>query len=276
MSAVLPATRLPLVLLLGAGLLGCAEPTLPDGPSAEEAEQPLETRMPDPAGDQLMAQLALLRGTVASAHDHLEEAADAEDAATRTRAAEAAVAQLVDAPELGVVGAEPAEHPVLFPTTTDERGETGDGEDALTATLMLAREASGPLGQAVLGMLRDPVAGDIGSWQRDPAGMVEWTRSQAAVTGDLATREAAVLELPGEGTRALAWATMAAGTGSGDEASAYAQRGAAHLAVVLIAIDEITDRFGPQDAGETVGDGGGTADDAEGTAEDDGTPGDDT
>jgi hypothetical protein len=48
-----------------------------------------------------------------------------------------------------------------------------------------------------------------------------------------------VLELPGEGTRALAWALLAADARDLDDAQAYAERGVAHLDLIVQALDDL-------------------------------------
>jgi hypothetical protein len=51
--------------------------------------------------------------------------------------------------------------------------------------------------------------------------------------------ERAVFELPGETTRALAWALLADEAGDLERAREYAERGATHLDVAVSAIDEL-------------------------------------
>jgi hypothetical protein len=250
--------RRPFVVLAAAtataGTFACAEPALPDTTQGEGAEQPVEASAPDPARDALVVQLRELRATVAAARDELAAALEPVDAATARRAGDRAVAWLLQGPD-GADGA------ALFPSMTTDRGDLGS-DDVLTLTLTAARDAGGTLGRSALELLRDPVAGDLGTWQRDPAGVVASVQATTAVAGDLTAREQAVLELPGEGTRALAWALLTAEARDADVAAAYAERGIAHLDLILLAIDDLLathdDEADDPDGGETD-----RADDAE-------------
>jgi hypothetical protein len=253
--------RRPFVALAAAtaavGTFACAEPALPDTPQGEGAERPVEASAPDPARDALLGQLRDLRVTIAAARDELASAMEATDAASARRTGDRAVAWLLE----GTGGEDVAP---LFPSTTTERGDLGS-DDVLTRTLTAARDAGGGLGRSALELLRDPVAGDLGTWQRDPAGVVASVEATTAAAGDLAAREQAVLELPGEGTRALAWALLTASARDVDEAAAYAERGLAHLDLILLAIDDLlaTHEDGDEDdEDDETGDEADTTDDA--------------
>jgi hypothetical protein len=224
--------------------IGCAEPALPETTDGEGAERPVETRTPDPGRDSLVAQLTELRVAVAATRDELVEAMDAPDVAAGRRAGDRAVARLVDAPELelGATGPDDA-LPPLFPSTTTERGSIDGADDLLTGTLTAARDAGGALGRSTLELLRDPLAGDLGTWQQDPAGVVASVRATAGSADDLRSLERAVLELPGEGTRALAWALLTADPPTAADLGAYAERGVAHLDLVLTALDGLLDQL---------------------------------
>jgi hypothetical protein len=248
--------------LLVLTLVACAEPALPDANEAEGAEQPVETQSPEPARDALLAQLGDLRATVAATRDELAGAREAPNAAAARRSGDRAVALLVDAPELQGEGSAPAH---LFPSTTTERGSIDGADDLLTATLTAARDAGGALGRATLELLRDPLAGDLGSWQQDPAGVVAAVRGAVTPAGDLQVLEQAVLDLPGEGTRALAWALLTSETRSENDAAAYAERGVTHLELILVTLDDllgsdvVTDGDlddGDEDDGDTEAEGG--------------------
>jgi hypothetical protein len=222
-----------LVLLVTA--TGCAEPALPEAGEGEDAPQPVEAQMPEPGRDELVARLGELRTAVAAARDELAAATEVSDASAAEGGARA-VALLVDAPELD--GDDAATAPV-FPSTTTERGSIEGADDLLSVTLTAARDAGGELGRATLELLRDPLAGDLGNWQQDPAGVVAAVRSTADRGGDLQALERAVLELPGEGTRALAWALLTSEASDGEAATAYAERGVAHLELVLLGLDDL-------------------------------------
>jgi hypothetical protein len=213
------------------GAVACAEPALPETTQGEGAERPVEASAPDPAREALVAELTELRATVAAARDELAAALDPSETATARRAGDRAVAWLLDGPDR-------AEAAPLFPSTTTDRGDLGN-EDRLSTVLTAARDAGGALGRATLELLRDPVAGDLGTWQRDPAGVVASVQATTAAGSDLTAREQAVLELPGEGTRALAWAMLTAEARDREAAAAYAERGIAHLDIILGAVDEL-------------------------------------
>jgi hypothetical protein len=267
--ARLPLRLRPLVVLAGGlvalGTAACAEPALPDVAQGEGADRPVEAQAPDPAREALVAQLGDLRTTVAAARDDLAVALEPADAASARRAGGAAVAALLE-------GEGDADAPSLFPSTTTERGDLGT-EDVLTTTLTAARDAGGSLGRSALELLRDPVAGDLGTWQRDPSGVVATVRSTVASSRTLETLERAVLELPGEGTRALAWALLTADARDTSSAAAFAERGLAHLDIILVALDDLLDRAEGADGadGEDGADGAEGADGADGADEDEPT-----
>jgi hypothetical protein len=236
--------RLVAAATLVALAVGCAEPALPETTDGEGAERPVETQTPDPARESLVAQLSELRIAVAATRDELVEAMEAPNVAAGRRAGDRAVARLVDAPELAVraTGLDDAPPP-LFPSTTTERGSIDGADDLLTGTLTAARDAGGSLGRSTLELLRDPLAGDLGTWQQDPAGVVASVRTTAGSANDLPSLEQAVFELPGEGTRALAWALLTAEPPTSADLPAYAERGVAHLDLVLAALDGLFDRL---------------------------------
>lgn len=235
-----PSVLAALTLLTSATLTSaCAEPDLPEG-EADDAEAADDGQPPDPAREQLQIELAALEATIAAAAAALAGVSEATPVDEARRAGRLAVAHLVDDPALA--GAQRPEQRPLFPARSDGR-EAGGGEagDALSAVSTAARSASGTQAELVADALRDPIAGDLGAWSRDPAGMVALVETTIAVHGDLDALEQAVLELPGEGTRALAWALLTAEATDAEAAAAYAERGLAHLTVIrtsLAAIDE--------------------------------------
>lgn len=232
-------------VLLGALLVAACDLTAaPSGaPSPTATATALGSEPPDPHAAALGAALEDLRASVAAARDALlatttSTGSDGEDAAGL------AVSLLVADGELAededVLDPRP-----LFPGGETSRLETIDYGDAFTQALSAAR-AAGPAGAPVLDLLRDPVAGDIGVWQRDAAGMLDAleTTARDLRSEDLPTAEAAVAELDGEGPKALVWAHLAADARSDEDRAAYAERGAAHLDVVLAAVDDaLADRL---------------------------------
>jgi hypothetical protein len=243
--------------------LGCAEPALTESNEGEGTARPIEVQTPDPGRDTLLAELDALRSTVGAARDELAGALGSGDPAEARRAGGRAVTRLIAAPELD---ADAGTTPPVFPSTTTERGSI-EGDDLLTASSTAARDAGGALGRAVLELLRDPLAGDLGAWQHDPAGVVASVRAATGASGELETLEQAVFELPGEGTRALAWALLTADPPRPADTLAYAERGVTHLEVVLTAIDDLLTEVDDEDP-EAEG-----ADD--GDADEGSSPGDD-
>jgi len=223
-----------LAIVLGA----CAEPPMTGTPPPAPAEEEPRAEVSDPARDALLERVESLLVSVSGAREALARVADASDPATSTAAAQDALARLLhDRGGDGTVG--------LFPAESSERERDDQGDDALTAISTLAREAGGSLGREVVEVLRDPVAGDLGAWERDATGMLE--RSRAAVAGleDVDDGIAAVGGLPGEGTRALAWTLLAAEHDDPDVVRAAAARASAHLAVVEVALGLLLERETP-------------------------------
>lgn len=206
-------------------------------PTAEETTTSAPTALgeapPDPRVEALAGALAELRSSVRAAREALVAAA--EDPAS----AETAVALLV-ADEPLAEGAPPSSPAPLFPGGSTSREETIDYGDAFTTALTQAR-AAGPAGAEVVDLLRDPLAGDVGTWQRDAEGMLDLIRTAARRTSDLEEAEARVAELPGEGAKALAWALLAEDARDDELRAAFAERGVAHLDLVLAAIAELDD-----------------------------------
>lgn len=226
------APAFSLVLLLTAGAVACAEPEPAEPPAAEDIEAPAEVATPEPERAELVAVIGELMASVEQARDRLLEATSASRPAAARQAAERALAQLVvDGGRGSSEG-----HPVFPGVTSEARGGSGEADDALTLALTAANDAGGTLGRDVADALRDPLAGDLGAWQRDPAGQVAFAQRVASGAGDLQEAEQAIFELPGDGTRAIAWAMLAADARSLADAAAYAERGATHLDFVLEAL----------------------------------------
>lgn len=233
-----PSVLAASILLAATSLLSaCAEPDLPEG-EADDAEAPDDGQAPDPAAEQLRVEVAALEATITAAADALSEVAETTPVDEARQAGRLAVASLVDDP--GLAGGQRPEQRPLFPARSDDRGAGGgEAEDALSAVSTAARGASGAQAELVADVLRDPIAGDLGAWSRDPAGMVALVETTIAVEGELAALEQAVLELPGEGTRALAWALLTAEAPDAEAAAAYAERGLAHLSVIQASLRAI-------------------------------------
>ncbi len=216
-------------LLLGTLLLlsGCTDPQLADPEAPEGAEAPPEEEEPDVDREQLEEQIDRFAALVADVRDDLAPALDSDDRTTVQQAAEAAYGSMV-AEEDGQG---------LFPSDIGEQERDSAGEDVLTETLSIARERGGELGRATVEMLRDPVAGDIGSWERDPAGMLAATLATVQDVDDLDEAIAAVSELDGDGTRAIAWLALARDSDDATLAADAAERADGHLGVIDVALE---------------------------------------
>lgn len=227
------------VLLSASSLAGCSLPST-DGPPTESdpTEAPIASSTPDPGRAALITEVERLQVTVGTARDALARAVDAEGRAAADDAAEAALDVLVAA--VDARGSEHGDGPrPLFPAETLDRDESEDAADQLTATLTRARDVGGTVGNTVIDLLRDPIAGDLGAWQRDAAGVlasIDATLSDASTLEELVV---AVGELPGLGTRAVAWARLTADASSVDDARAYAEQGVANLEVIQITLDRL-------------------------------------
>lgn len=255
----LPA-RLVAPLMAAALLVGCTggpEPTPTPSPSL--AGSPLPAA--DPDREALEGMVAELRATVTGLRSELEAAA-AGDADALRAAAELLVADVevvttdtadddgggfsdstdagsdpdpgddADATPPGVDLEGPA--PIL-PGPLASREESIQYGDLLTRTLAAARGA-GPHGEPVLRFLAEPLAGDLGSWQRSPADQLA-AIARAGAAGDLAATEAAVLELGGEAPRALAWVVH--GLAEPADATDAAGRALAHLAIIELSLEQL-------------------------------------
>ena len=230
------ALLLALTLAMGAGCGDAGPAATTSGDATEGSDDGLAEY--DPTGDALLLQLDLIEATVTAARDALRTAATAAEPA-------AARSAVIDARTLLLAEGTPTDGPMpLLPAATAERDAASDlPTDLLTATATLAGDDVSPRARTVLELLRDPIAGDLGAWQRDAEGMVTLVgevADAALAAGDaLDAAEAAVRELDGEATRALAWtsaASEALEAGRPDLAREHAARGAAHLEVVRLGI----------------------------------------
>jgi hypothetical protein len=220
-------------------LVGCAEPELPPNlePEPQATEDPIEDTSDE---DELRDHLVDLETALGQVRDALSSAREASSLAGAHASVEQALAVLLVDPETAE-GAAVGDHgapPPLLPSETVER--TGSAApDLLSSTLTIAQDAGGTLGRRTVDVLSDEIAGDMGAWQRDPHGMVELARQVATSSTDLGTLEAAVLELSGEGTRALAWSLVAQEADDLDLAQDAAERALAHVELILLAVEDI-------------------------------------
>lgn len=220
-----------LLALLAAG---CTEPDVtPDDGSAEGETTPPPTEVAE-EDEELRAQIEQLNAAVTTAQEGLVDVQDADTLTAARDGAEQTLDVLLadeDLPSPNGGG--------LLPARTTERGDGTVPSDLLTETLTIAQERGGGLGTQTAELLRDPIAGDLGAWQRDAGGMVGLARTSAASSTDIATLERAILELVGEGTRALAWTFVAVDADDLVLAQAAAERASAHLNVIEVALAEL-------------------------------------
>lgn len=230
--------------VLAAALVGCTgsgEPAPAPSPTADRTE----LAVVDPDAEALAELVTELDATVTALRAELEDAA-AGDAGALQRAAELLVAdveaarsedaalaggeEVVDGEVDAATGTAP-----LLPGPRSSREESILYGDLLTRTLAAAR-SGGSTGEPVLRFLADPLAGDLGSWQRAPDDQLA-AIARAGAGGDLATTEQAVLDLAGEAPRALAWVVH--GLEAPEDAAESAGRALAHLTVIDLALDQL-------------------------------------
>jgi ribosomal protein L11 methyltransferase len=213
------------VVLLAAA---CSTPAeldpAPTEPGAEESAAPELT----PEEQALLVEVADMEALLQRVDEELVDATDAADLAGLRAAAARADMLLVTDPGTGTRA--------VFPSQDLERNEQRETPDALTVTLTTAREVGGPLGRSVVEKLRDPIAGDLGSWELDAPGVIATARGAVAGVGDEATAAAQVLALDGEGPRAIAWLALAGDASDPALARTAAARAREHVEVMLIAL----------------------------------------
>lgn len=217
------------------GLAGCSDDLPADSVTSAPASQ-TEFSSLDPLEDDLVVQVRALRETIVAAMVLLADARAGDDAAADAAVGALTADERLTTTSAGVAPPSPGVAP-LFPGPRTSREETIDYGDTLTRTLTAARGAGGPLGERISQVLSDPIAGDLGIWQRDAEGLLDAVDAAARST-TVEEAEAAVLDLPGEGTRALAYALLAARAEDAGARRAYAERASAHLDIVLRAIDD--------------------------------------
>ena len=130
--------------------------------------------------------------------------------------------------------------PGLLPAIEPDRGGTAT-TDLVTELITAAGDVGGERSRVVVELVRDPMLGDLGAWQRDPVGIIALLRTIAAAhatdASDLADLDAALLEIPGALARSLGYALVISTTDDGRIASHAADRATGHLGVVLVAIE---------------------------------------
>jgi hypothetical protein len=260
-QSVRPARRTtPLLVLAAVAVLGgCTTEPLPSpAPTPTAGGSPLVAV--DPDLEALEGLRTELRDTVTALRSELEGAATGDMASLR-EAAGLLVADpdaVTDVPDDGGNGSaqdtagdqdddpaasadgtpptvDPGEPAPILPGPLVSRSESIQYGDLLTRTLAAARGA-GTNGEPVLRFLAEPLAGDLGAWQRAAGDQLD-AIARAGTSGDLATTEVAILELSGEAPRALAWVVH--GLTVPADAEDAAGRALAHLAIIELALDQL-------------------------------------
>lgn len=255
--------RLAVLAVLAALGVGCAGAAEVEGERDATGVDAPALDDPDPHGEELATSIEELRDVVAAIRTHVVSAAEAESLRGVRAETSSALAAFLDDPS-GTRGG-------LYPAQQPDRESDGERADALTMALRAARQVDGELGRSVVEVLRDPIAGDLGAWERDPVGVIEQARS--SVTGARSVEDAleSVQGLAGDGVRALAWVFLADEATSLDTAKDAAERADAHLGVLEIAIEILL----RDNAGEFASDPGDDSrpDDAESSGNGDADPG---
>lgn len=144
---------------------------------------------------------------------------------------------------LGAADSEGASGPGLLPAREPDRAGASS-DDLVTALVTAAGDLGGDRSQLVMELVRDPMVGDLGAWQRDPLGVIALVRATVDDARDATELDAALLEIPGELTRVLGYATVLASTADPTLARHAAVQGGARLGVVLIAIELAIEELG--------------------------------
>jgi len=247
-------TRSSVALVLGALLLAACGVPLPGGPPPEPVEPPrtgadVNTLVPADEGTAALT-VQLLR--VSDRAAEVREVLDAVIAAATDPAADPAdpsAFRILGEEAVGLLLGEPAggTGPGLLPAIQPDRGGTST-DDLLTELITFAGDVGGERSRLVLELIRDPLLGDLGAWQRDPVGVIALLRAIAAelvsVGTDPSTLDAAILEIPGELTRTLGYALVVSTTDDPRIARHAAERSSGHLGVVLVALELAVEQLG--------------------------------
>lgn len=256
-----PCRPLLLAAAAAVALAACTSPAgdpLP-GEASPTAAAPSASASPTPSpaspeDTSLAALVDELAEALAAIRSDLEATAGGDD-----RSADA-LRRLVAVPEsvlaAGTVLPEP-----------DDPGESGDAEDGpdpdptdapaavlpgpsdgdrveavvfgdLVTRLQAAARSAGASGEAVARLLADPLAGDLGAWQRAADDQLAAIGAAVAGASDLDAATPDVLALDGEVPRATAWTVL--GIARPELAAGAAERALAHLTVVDAAVTDLT------------------------------------
>lgn len=230
-SPVTTRVVVPVLALVAVVTIGCAEPE--QDPRAAPTQTPPAGNDVDVETDEhreLHAALEEVSLVLSRIEDQLEDATQAEDLSEAHGASDDALALLI---------ADGTAETALLPSQTLERSVSASSPDLLNVTINLAHDVGGVLGQTITELMRDPVAGDLGGWQRDAGGMVNRAERAGSEHLDLLRMEAEILALDGEASRALAWTYAIRSADDVARAHEAAERALAHVEIMLVAVDEV-------------------------------------
>jgi hypothetical protein len=232
--------ELMLAGLLASVLAGCGVPVPPTVPDTSvprdggmSSNAPVDRLIADDDGSAVLtAQLETITALVSDVEALLLDAA----AAAGSGDTEASRAHGASAVALMVGSGGGGEGRGLVPAIEPDRGRAGS-DDLITTLITVAGDVGGERSRLVLELVRDPMLGDLGAWLRDPVGVITLLRAAADSSDDAAALDAALLELPGELTRALGFALAVASTDDPALALHAARQASGRLGVVLVAIE---------------------------------------
>lgn len=243
-----PSTAMSIAIAVSATLLlsACGVPIpeeVPDarGPRGDGATEVDRLVPEDERADELTTALRVLTARLVEARDLL---ADGDEAAVGVLIGEAGG------------GTDPG----VLPAVEPDRAGLGS-DDLVNTVVTLAGDVGGERSRIVLELVRDPMLGDLGAWQRDPVGVIALLRSiaEAAVTdgapdaGDPDALDAALLEIPGELSRALGYAFVVAAADDPALSAHAATQGSGRIGVVLVALELAIERLEAMGADATAG-----------------------
>jgi len=208
------------VLIAAVMMAGCAEPNIPQNDTTTAEAPTGETPDADPLSDALDHAVELLISSLDDINNVL--ATDATDLDTLHATAQMALELLVFADD------------AVFPSTRPETERDATGNDQLTVVLNAARTFDGHRGDMVMNALRDTLAGDLGSWERDPVGMR--TTALSAYGTTVQTTKDTAAALPADGMRAVAWIAFAASQNAPDVIKDAFIAAQTHLEIVTFGV----------------------------------------
>lgn len=204
---------------------GCVEPGLVDTDETDEVAAPEIVEAPPLDLGPLRDEVRALIDNLTALDVTLQQAEDSQSLAGAREAGEQALKLLLTSDD--------DSGQALLPHETTDRAITPDDPALLITSLGAAGDVGGRAGAALREVIADGIAGDLGGWQRDAAGMVAWARDVADPKLPLESLQATILELPGDGLRALAWTFLLAEASDVATAIDYAERARTHISLML-------------------------------------------